>query len=247
MLPGHERVVILELPNRWPFQKYLLKVIAYLFHLTFPPLLASSRTFNERDIDAPKSVCLVSSSLSSPKKLCEQAIKLRGLRSTPSWELYGVRKLAIRLLKQRLFLKEQKCLPMYVVPLTCFEILHDRLQLPIAKTESMIDSMRRKVSAPVVAAFMAGGVAGAVSRTVVSPLERLKILYQIQSGGRNEYKMSIWRALRKMYTEEGWRGFMRGNGTNCVRIIPYSAVQFSAYSIYKKVWLLAKGLVRICL
>lgn len=82
---------------------------------------------------------------------------------------------------------------------------------------------------------MAGGVAGAVSRTVVSPLERLKILYQIQSVGRDEYRMSIWKALRKMYAEEGWRGFMRGNGTNCVRIIPYSAVQFSAYSVYKKV------------
>ena len=30
-------------------------------------------------------------------------------------------------------------------------------------------------------------------------------------------------------------GIDRGNGTNCVRIVPYSAVQFSAYTIYKKV------------
>ena len=82
---------------------------------------------------------------------------------------------------------------------------------------------------------MAGGVAGAVSRTVVSPLERLKILYQIQSVGREEYKLSIWRALKKMWTDEGWRGFMRGNGTNCIRIIPYSAVQFGSYNLYKRV------------
>lgn len=82
---------------------------------------------------------------------------------------------------------------------------------------------------------MAGGVAGAVSRTVVSPLERLKILYQVQSAGREEYKLSIWKALKKMWTDEGWRGFMRGNGTNCIRIIPYSAVQFGAYNIYKRV------------
>ena len=27
----------------------------------------------------------------------------------------------------------------------------------------------------------------------------------------------------------------RGNGTNCIRIVPYSAVQFSSYTIYKKV------------
>lgn len=82
---------------------------------------------------------------------------------------------------------------------------------------------------------MAGGVAGAVSRTIVSPLERLKILLQIQSVGRNEYKMSTWKALVKMGREEGWRGFMRGNGTNCIRIIPYSAVQFGSYNFYKKV------------
>ena len=90
------------------------------------------------------------------------------------------------------------------------------------------------VSAPFQAAFIAGGVAGAVSRTVVSPLERLKILYQVQGVGRNEYKMSIYKALKKMYVEEGFKGFMRGNGTNCIRIIPYSAVQFGSYSVYKK-------------
>lgn len=95
--------------------------------------------------------------------------------------------------------------------------------------------LRQTVSQPVVAAFLAGGVAGAVSRTVVSPLERLKILFQIQSAGRNEYKMSVGKGLMKMWRDEGWRGFMRGNGTNCIRIVPYSAVQFGSYNFYKKV------------
>ncbi|KAI0171052.1 solute carrier family 25 member 42 [Pestalotiopsis sp. NC0098] len=90
------------------------------------------------------------------------------------------------------------------------------------------------VSQPVVAAFCGGGVAGAVSRTVVSPLERLKILYQVQSAGHNEYKLPVGKALAKMWREEGWRGFMRGNGTNCIRIVPYSAVQFGSYNLYKK-------------
>jgi len=85
----------------------------------------------------------------------------------------------------------------------------------------------------VVASFIAGGVAGAVSRTVVSPLERLKILLQVQSGGHNEYKMSIGKALKKIWREEGFRGMMAGNGTNCIRIVPYSAVQFGAYNLYK--------------
>ena len=88
---------------------------------------------------------------------------------------------------------------------------------------------------PVFASFIAGGVAGAVSRTVVSPLERLKILFQVQGAGHNEYKMSVWKALRKMWMDEGWRGLMAGNGTNCIRIVPYSAVQFGAYNFYKRV------------
>ncbi|PYI09067.1 solute carrier family 25 member 42 [Aspergillus sclerotiicarbonarius CBS 121057] len=93
---------------------------------------------------------------------------------------------------------------------------------------------KSRIADPIVAAFIAGGVAGAVSRTIVSPLERLKILLQIQSVGREEYKLSIWKALGKIGREEGWKGFMRGNGTNCIRIIPYSAVQFGSYNFYKK-------------
>ncbi|CAI6335276.1 unnamed protein product [Periconia digitata] len=103
---------------------------------------------------------------------------------------------------------------------------------PIGPVPS-IDRFREFFQQPFVASFVAGGVAGAVSRTVVSPLERLKILFQVQSVGRNEYQMSVPKALAKMWRDEGWRGFMAGNGTNCIRIVPYSAVQFGAYNIYK--------------
>ncbi|MCJ1468773.1 hypothetical protein MMC07_007403 [Pseudocyphellaria aurata] len=106
----------------------------------------------------------------------------------------------------------------------------EKLQAPIPR----FVQLRHTVSQPVVAAFLAGGVAGAVSRTVVSPLERLKILFQIQSAGRTEYKMSVGKGLMKMWRDEGWRGFMRGNGTNCIRIVPYSAVQFGSYNFYKR-------------
>lgn len=100
---------------------------------------------------------------------------------------------------------------------------------------SRLIQLRHTIAQPVFAAFLAGGVAGAVSRTVVSPLERLKILFQIQSAGRIEYKLPVGQGLMKMWRDEGWRGFMRGNGANCVRIIPYSAVQFASYNFYKKV------------
>ena len=106
---------------------------------------------------------------------------------------------------------------------------------PVSNPISRMVQIRYIVSQPVFAAFLAGGAAGAVSRTVVSPLERLKILFQIQSVGREEYKMSVGKGLAKMWRDEGWRGFMRGNGTNCIRIVPYSAVQFGSYNFYKRV------------
>lgn len=43
----------------------------------------------------------------------------------------------------------------------------------------------------------------------------------------------VWSTLNRMWKEEGWRGFMRGNGTNVIRMIPYSASQFAAYEYFK--------------
>ena len=102
-----------------------------------------------------------------------------------------------------------------------------------APTSAPVFALREWVSQPIVASFMAGGIAGAVSRTVVSPLERLKILLQVQGGARSDYKMSVWKALQKIWREEGMKGMLAGNGTNCIRIVPYSAVQFGSYNIYK--------------
>lgn len=108
------------------------------------------------------------------------------------------------------------------------------LPSPVPVASTLLIDIRKSTSQPVIASFIAGGIAGAVSRTVVSPLERLKILFQIQSAGREDYKLGVGKALTKMWREEGWRGFMRGNGTNCVRIVPYSAVQFGSYNFYKR-------------
>ncbi|CAI1770709.1 hypothetical protein SEUBUCD646_0P02910 [Saccharomyces eubayanus] len=82
-------------------------------------------------------------------------------------------------------------------------------------------------------AFLAGGVAGAVSRTVVSPFERVKILLQVQSS-TNSYNQGIFQSIRQVYREEGTKGLFRGNGLNCIRIFPYSAVQFVVYEACKK-------------
>ncbi|CAR30807.1 hypothetical protein ZYGR_0P01090 [Zygosaccharomyces rouxii] len=77
-------------------------------------------------------------------------------------------------------------------------------------------------------AFLAGGLAGAVSRTVVSPFERVKILLQVQSSSES-YSGGVSSAVKQLYKEEGVKGLFRGNGLNCIRVFPYSAVQFLVY------------------
>ncbi|KAI0758343.1 mitochondrial carrier domain-containing protein [Irpex lacteus] len=103
---------------------------------------------------------------------------------------------------------------------------------------AVVDTDKKKPAIPflspqITSYFVAGGVAGAASRTVVSPLERLKIIQQVQPQGENQYK-GVWSSLARMWREEGFRGFMRGNGINCLRIVPYSAVQFTTYEQLKK-------------
>ncbi|KAK7692662.1 hypothetical protein QCA50_004295 [Cerrena zonata] len=88
--------------------------------------------------------------------------------------------------------------------------------------------------------FVAGGCAGAASRTVVSPLERLKIIQQVQPQGSGGQYRGVWASLARMWREEGFKGFMRGNGINCLRIVPYSAVQFTTYEQLKK-WFTNQG------
>lgn len=66
-----------------------------------------------------------------------------------------------------------------------------------------------------------------MSRTAVAPLERLKILMQVQ--GSQKVYTGVWQGLKYMAKQEGVWGMMKGNWTNCVRIIPNSAVKFLTY------------------
>lgn len=94
-------------------------------------------------------------------------------------------------------------------------------------------AVRSWFAKPSVASFIAGGLAGAVSRTIVSPFERTKIIFQVQGPGHPEYS-GVGATLARIWREEGWRGYMHGNGLNCIRIVPYSAIQFWTYAGIKK-------------
>jgi hypothetical protein len=58
---------------------------------------------------------------------------------------------------------------------------------------------------------------------------------QVQPMNSDFKYKGVWRSLVRMWREEGFRGYMRGNAINCLRIVPYSAVQFTTYEQLKKV------------
>ncbi|KIZ05503.1 Thylakoid ADP,ATP carrier protein, chloroplastic [Monoraphidium neglectum] len=91
--------------------------------------------------------------------------------------------------------------------------------------------------------FLAGGSAGAVARTCTAPLDRIKLLFQVQavpsSGASPSSYTGVLQAAAKIYREEGPLAFWKGNGVNVVRIFPYSAAQLAANDQFKR--LLAGG------
>ncbi|KAH9328367.1 hypothetical protein KI387_000475 [Taxus chinensis] len=76
--------------------------------------------------------------------------------------------------------------------------------------------------------LLAGGVAGALSRTVTAPLDRLKVKLQVQSSGAH-----IIPAIKDIFREGGLLGFFRGNGINVLKVAPESAIKFYAYEMMK--------------
>ncbi|XBI18627.1 hypothetical protein VPH35_060353 [Triticum aestivum] len=83
--------------------------------------------------------------------------------------------------------------------------------------------------------MIAGGVAGAFSKTAIAPLERLKILLQTRT---NEFRsLGVLKSLNKLRKHDGVLGFYKGNGASVLRIVPYAALHYMAYERYR-CWIL---------
>ncbi|KAF9934703.1 hypothetical protein BGZ65_003627 [Modicella reniformis] len=84
--------------------------------------------------------------------------------------------------------------------------------------------------------MIAGGVAGITAKTVIAPLDRIKILFQVSSPQYEKYAgtlTGVYKAGRDIQRTVGLRGLFQGNSATVLRIFPYAAIKFMAYEQYR--------------
>lgn len=86
--------------------------------------------------------------------------------------------------------------------------------------------------------FLVGGVAAAVSKTSVAPIERVKILLQVQDASQQikegkKYK-GIIDCFARVAKEQGFVTLWRGNLVNVIRYFPTQALNFAFKDTFRK-------------
>jgi len=87
--------------------------------------------------------------------------------------------------------------------------------------------------------FAAGGISGAVSKTITAPIERVKLIIQTQDAnpkivsGEVKRYTGIMNCFARVSSEQGIQAFWRGNFTNCIRYFPTQAINLASKDAIK--------------
>lgn len=89
--------------------------------------------------------------------------------------------------------------------------------------------------------LLAGGVAAGISKTCVAPIERVKLLLQVQHASKQitvdkQYK-GIIDCFVRVPREQGFLSLWRGNLANVIRYFPTQALNFAFKDRYKNLFL----------
>ena len=83
---------------------------------------------------------------------------------------------------------------------------------------------------------IAGGIAGCAAKTVVAPLDRIKILFQTSHKSYIPYQGSLKgfvEAIVELKRTAGIKGLFKGHSATLMRIFPYAGIKFMAYEQFK--------------
>lgn len=80
--------------------------------------------------------------------------------------------------------------------------------------------------------FAAGGIAGAVSKTVIAPGDRVKIIFQVDSRRRFTLMEAVRLGVHTV-REFGFTGLWIGNGATMLRVVPYAAITYVSFDYYR--------------
>lgn len=80
--------------------------------------------------------------------------------------------------------------------------------------------------------FLAGGFAGALAKTMIAPLDRIKILFQVSHMPFS--LRAVLHELQRTVAQEGLKALFKGNGAQVLRVYPYSGIQLMAFDQYSK-------------
>ncbi|KAK8697623.1 hypothetical protein V6N13_113764 [Hibiscus sabdariffa] len=89
--------------------------------------------------------------------------------------------------------------------------------------------LKIKVSNPSLRRLVSGGIAGAVSRTCVAPLETIRTHLMVGSSGN-----STTEVFHNIMQTDGWKGLFRGNFVNVIRVAPSKAIELFAFDTVNK-------------
>ncbi|QLQ78206.1 hypothetical protein HG537_0A04530 [Torulaspora globosa] len=90
---------------------------------------------------------------------------------------------------------------------------------------------------------IAGGISGSCAKTLIAPLDRIKILFQTSNPHYTKYAGSLVglvEAAKHIWINDGLRGFFQGHSVTLIRIFPYAAVKFVAYEQIRNILIPSK-------
>lgn len=80
--------------------------------------------------------------------------------------------------------------------------------------------------------FVCGALSGMTARSVVAPMDRVKI--RMQTGSLTGHQnLTLKSSFLNIVKTDGIRGLWKGNSVNCLRVAPHSAIQFGVYNHLK--------------